>query len=248
MQYMIRFFEELSLNSWPAIQTHLYDGWILRFANGYTKRSNSVSPLYKSTIELKEKIDFCEYHFMNRSLPVVFKLTNDSTPTDIERELDKRNYTIIDETSVRTLDLKKYYGYKPEDLIIGFHFTNKWCKGFFDCSCLENKMYQKSAKTILETIAGKTIVVSKEINKDIVGCGFGVIERDYIGIYDIVVAKHYRNNGIGKDIMNGILNNALQLGCKTAYLSVFVGNTPAENLYQKLGFREIYKYWYRKKS
>jgi hypothetical protein len=34
---MIKTFEELLLNMWPALQTKLYDGWILRFANGYTK-------------------------------------------------------------------------------------------------------------------------------------------------------------------------------------------------------------------
>jgi hypothetical protein len=51
--------EELSLNAWPAHQTLLYDGWVIRFANGYTKRANSVNPLYLSTIDLDEKIAFC---------------------------------------------------------------------------------------------------------------------------------------------------------------------------------------------
>lgn len=31
-------FEELSFNSHPALQTQFYDGWVLRFANGYTKQ------------------------------------------------------------------------------------------------------------------------------------------------------------------------------------------------------------------
>ena len=57
---MIRSIEELSMNAWPAMQTLHYDGWVLRFADGYTKRANSVYPLYPSEINVDEKIDFCE--------------------------------------------------------------------------------------------------------------------------------------------------------------------------------------------
>jgi hypothetical protein len=42
------------------LQTVLYDGWLLNFANGYTRRANSVQTLYPSTLDLEEKIDYCE--------------------------------------------------------------------------------------------------------------------------------------------------------------------------------------------
>ena len=56
----IRLWEEITLNAWPALQTVLMDGWVVRFANGYTKRANSVNPLYPSTQPLKRKIEACE--------------------------------------------------------------------------------------------------------------------------------------------------------------------------------------------
>lgn len=52
--------EELSLNNWQPLSTLLYDGWVLRFANGYTKRANSIQPIFYSTYELEQKIDACE--------------------------------------------------------------------------------------------------------------------------------------------------------------------------------------------
>ena len=44
---MIRYLEELALNAWTSIQTVVYDGWLIRFSNGYTKRANSVNPIYE---------------------------------------------------------------------------------------------------------------------------------------------------------------------------------------------------------
>ena len=46
--------------------------------------------------------------------------------------------------------------------------------------------------------------------------------------------------------MNTILSKSKELGAQRAYLQVVAGNTVAENLYGNLGFKEIYRYWYRK--
>ena len=52
----IRTIEEAGLNAWPAHQQTLYDGWVLRFADGYTKRANSANSVYRSTLALAGKI------------------------------------------------------------------------------------------------------------------------------------------------------------------------------------------------
>lgn len=55
-----KFIEELSLNHWQSLSTLLYDGWVLRFADGYTKRANSINPIHYSTCNLTIKIKECE--------------------------------------------------------------------------------------------------------------------------------------------------------------------------------------------
>src|SRR5437868_6694718 len=55
-----RVIEELTLNAWPPLQSMLYDGWLLGFSHGYTRRANSVQSLYPSSLPLDEKIAICE--------------------------------------------------------------------------------------------------------------------------------------------------------------------------------------------
>ncbi len=242
----IKTLEELSLNAWPSLKTSLYDGWVLRFADGYTKRANSVSPLYQSTESLDKKIDECEIQYGLKNLPTIFKITQESYPEYIDKRLEDRGYRKLDETSVRILDLENYHYRGFSDVVAESQFNESWINGYFKCSNTMDMGTQISAKRLLDNIYGKVICVSKHIDGQIVGCGFGAIERDCIGIFDIVVDKCFRGNGYGKDIMDGILSEAKMLGVKTAYLAVVVGNQPAENLYSKIGFTEVYRYWYRR--
>src|ERR1041385_4991873 len=88
----IRFVEELSMTALPALQTVYYDGWVLRFADGFTRRANSVNPVYDSTLSLEKKLKYCEHLFSEHKLPTVFKLTPMSYPVDLDRVLEFHHY------------------------------------------------------------------------------------------------------------------------------------------------------------
>ena len=74
----IQTLEELSLNALCPLQLILDDGWILRFANGFTKRANSITPLYPGMKEesLIEKIDRSRRIYQSFNLPTIFRLTD----------------------------------------------------------------------------------------------------------------------------------------------------------------------------
>ena len=83
--------EESGLNSWPALQQVLLDGWLLRFSGGYTKRANSVNALYDSHMDAEEKIRMCEVRYRERGLPAVFRITPFAVPSDLDRVLAGRD-------------------------------------------------------------------------------------------------------------------------------------------------------------
>ena len=60
-------------------------------------------------------------------------------------------------------------------------------------------------------------------------------------ILKIVVAKDYRQQGIGYALMCNVLNRLKDSGSKTVFLEVRSENAPAKRLYEKNGFIKIHQ-------
>ncbi len=244
---MIRYIEELSMSAWPSLQTHLYDGWVLRASKGYTKRANSINLLYEPKIDLDQKIKYCRRFYEALGLPVIYKITSSSELSEIDKKLDELCYQKVGETSVRVLDLESEVVLADSKSDVSFELTEEWLKGFFSSSRVEDNKKRETLTMMLKKIIGKTMFITHNVNGKAVGFGYGVVDNGYVGIFDIYVNESFRGNNYGKAVMNKILVTAKQLGAKSAYLQVVVGNTVAENLYTRLGFKEVYRYWYREK-
>jgi ribosomal protein S18 acetylase RimI-like enzyme len=244
---MIRRFEEISNNAWPALQTIQYDGWILRFANGVTKRSNSVSLLYPSTLDPEVKIGYCENLFIFRRITPCFKITTMADPAGIDQRLKSRGYFIHSTISFQSLDLA---GIPPEpynEIALETELHHGWIDDFIRMNEFD-KNKKATYISIMEQVYTPKCLVSMVSGRTTIGVGFGVLEDHFIGIFDIVVDKAYRNTGVGYHIVDNILRWGKKMGAETAYLQVLTDNNPAISLYEKMGFKECYQYWYRMKK
>jgi ribosomal protein S18 acetylase RimI-like enzyme len=236
--------EEASLNAWPALQQILFDGWILRFAKGYTKRANSVNPLYGSNVDVHEKIDVCEGLYSEKGLPSVFRLSPLSSPTDLDQVLASRGYQRADPTLVLHLDLR---GDEIQTLPRG-DLRAEWLDDWMD---LFRRFSESSIgkhethKEILSAIPSKPLLASLVDSRQPVACGLGVLENRYLGLFDLITDPAQRNRGYGTQLVSGLLRWAQERGAQHAYLQVMSLNQPARHLYAKFGFEEAYRYWYR---
>ena len=101
---------------------------------------------------------------------------------------------------------------------------------------------------MLASIVPNTCFVSLLQGESVVACGLGILERGYLGIFDIVTDRQFRNRGFGEQLILNLLKWGRENGAKYSYLQVMRSNAPALKLYLKLGFQEIYHYWYRVKQ
>jgi N-acetylglutamate synthase len=239
----IRQIEEAGLNAWPAHQQMLYDGWLLRFANGYTKRANSVMPVYSSEKDIDNKIDSSEDVYRQMGLPPVFRLTP-LAGGSLDQVLAGRGYRKIDPTRVMTLDLVDWHFPVQPDVPLRELPLDQWMGVFSEISgSLVEK--QPAHAEILRNILNPHITVALEISGKWVACGLGVLERDWFGLFDIVTHPEYRQQGFGTQLIAGMLKWATEQGALRSYLQVMENNMPALKLYAKLGYVDSYGYWYR---
>jgi ribosomal protein S18 acetylase RimI-like enzyme len=241
---LIRTIEELSMNAWPAMQTLHYDGWVLRYADGYTKRANSVYPLYPSEIDPDEKIEFCESFYHDRGLPAVFKLTEASTPADLDTRLAERGYRKDSLTSVQTLDMRTLKPAEAGMVELTSEDSETWHAAFARINKVDENR-RTAHEHILRGILLEKCYASIRMDDDFLACGLGVLQAGYLGIFDIVIDTDHRGQGLGTRLMEALLAWGQGRNAHTVYLQVMCNNEPALRLYEKLGFEEKYQYWYR---
>jgi GNAT superfamily N-acetyltransferase len=254
---LARRIEEASLNAWPAMRQSLLDGWILRFSRGFTKRSNSVIPLYpslqaNSSENLLEKIRYCENLYAAEQLQTVFRLTSmgiaseaDPADTDfdvggLDQLLSERGYAFDDTSLVLTsTDL-------PDQSMNAIRMLP--LADWLPVYCRLTGMLEPASelhRIILKGITGNCGFATIPVGDQPIACGLAVVEHDLVGLFDIFTHPEFRGQGAARKLVIDLLAWARSQGAQRAYLQVLATNSVAARLYDTLNFEEIYRYWYR---
>ena len=257
------FYELLSFNTHPCLSEEMYDGWLLRFAEGYTKRANSVSVVGESCLVAQDKISYCEAAYGARNLPTVFKIA--PMAAELDKILEAKGYSAVDKTNVMTVDLKgkgkttekdrKDKNRKSKDVLgtgevsvtIEEKFTEGWQYYYFTFNKVSPSTVP-TAKKIQARITNPVLCATVYVDKKAIACGLGVLEQGYVGLLDIVVKEEYRGCGFGRVLCRSLLEKAKEKGATIGYLQVVDSNEVAKKLYESLGFEDVYSYWYRVKE
>ena len=95
--------------------------------------------------------------------------------------------------------------------------------------------------TFMRELNASRIAVTIVAHQDDTVCGYiiswMILEVVHIG--NVAVASEYRRQGIGRMMMEWLLEEGLQRGCTFSTLEVRRSNHAAQLMYQNLGFRAV---------
>lgn len=237
---LIASIEASAYRSWPAREIVEYDRWQLRYADGFSRRGNSVYPIGPSSVELARKVQWCRDWYAEKGLDLVVRQTP-ATEDGLDERLEALGFAAEGRTNVLVAELAEGEISVP----IADAVTEEWSA---TAAALWNiGPDQKTAwAAIVDRIDRPAGFALMESQRGVDAVGIGVVDGEWLGLFEIIVAEMSRRRGMGERVTRSLMEWGRQLGATRSYLQVVADNTPATGLYRKLGFRPRYRYWYRR--
>ncbi|KGA95752.1 hypothetical protein AJ85_10065 [Alkalihalobacillus alcalophilus ATCC 27647 = CGMCC 1.3604] len=238
--------EQLTREAIPALSTEAYQNWLLRYANGYTKRANSVHLITDlETENINEQIGYVEDYYYTKGLEASFKIVEGKKSVSLANHLNKKGYQKVNRSSVLVADLT-FNGeivVQTSNVNVVQVDVDKWLKGFQMLSGGENEEMMTLKKML--SLSKQKILYIQIFNKnELVATGLASKDDEFIGLYNIVTKKEARKQGWGTLLLHAFFKWGIQVGCKKVYLQVIQDNKAALCLYEKFGFKVIYDYYF----
>lgn len=237
----VRGIEERAFRAWPAYETVRLDGWVARFASGYTKRANSIQAIdpfgsFDATLAASRKL------FASRRLPLIYRLTP-LAPSDSDAILAALGFAFRDETLVMTATLVDR-STVDASVEIDMRPTRPWLAAFADAARIDDVDAARH-DTIVTAIRQPSAFAVTRHDGALATFGFAVLDREMVGLFDVLTRPSYRRMGCAASLVTTLMAWGRHGGATVAYLQVARANEGAIRLYRRLGFSELYRYHYR---
>ncbi|MCP3977034.1 MAG: GNAT family N-acetyltransferase [bacterium] len=240
MPNAVRLLEELSFRTLPALDQDRYDGWVLRWSDGGSRRANSVNAVRPSTLPIADKIRHCEDWFAARGAPPVFRVTP-LADEELDGALADHGYGRSSPTAVMTAALKDPTA--DNDVVVADSPSQKWLQCIASVSgepqSLDGLRHQ------LTSSGGHNRFASVSVGGQIVAIGMSLDLDGFTTVYNMNTVPERRRRGYARRILSTLLAKGIAAGTDRAVLQVTWENAAAMALYSTVGFSPAYSYHYR---
>jgi N-acetylglutamate synthase len=237
--------EEACLNAWPAPREVFLEGWLLRFAAGVSRRSNSANPLRVDPADSEAVVDACERLFAAQGVDPLFRIISIAS-TAIEARLDRRGYSA--EGGTFTL-------YAPLDAVRreGAAHVARHARPDAAWLAAMSRLKERDAgdhatyARCVEAIAVPTCFASVDVEGETVSMAYGALHAGLLVLESVVTDAAFRGRGLALAVLASLAEWAARQGATGVCLQVASDNAPGLALYRRFGMaRSAYTYRYRR--
>ena len=236
--------ERRAFAAWPALRTLTRDGWVMRFADGHTKRANSINPVAPGKGDLAMRIAAAEADYAAAGLPPVFRITPLAEP-GLDEALAARGYAAFDESLVMAGPLPQ--GAADSDVTIDADpIASGWLADFGRATEADARSLATLARMFAQRAKGTGFARLIRAGTPL-AFAMAVPEDGDLGIFEVLSVPQARGQGLARRTLQACGAWAAAQGAARAYLQVTAGNAGAIALYRRLGLETVYRYYYRAK-
>jgi ribosomal protein S18 acetylase RimI-like enzyme len=239
--------EHVAANALPSPIFRWHQGWRFRYAYGVTRRANSV--LAEQHIgDLEENIKAAEAFYAEHHSQPRFQLCPASQPDNLETVLLEKGYQKIPGAFVQTLLLNAFKAKKHSTATTLLEKPDSEWFSVYHAVTKTSPEKEKVRTWMLEHTQPKAAFALFRIDTRAVAVGLGVLEKGYVGIFNMATLEDFRGCGAASSILSELVTWAQDHKAHTAYLQVAHENTAAQSIYKHFGFDDFYTYTYLEKS
>jgi ribosomal protein S18 acetylase RimI-like enzyme len=244
--------DDLADRGWPAAVRERRRGWILRAADGVTRRANSalpVGPVDDPDAALDAVEDFARRHGIDACVQV----SPASEPADLPARLAARGYVAEARTLVQVADAGAVAGRlaaaAPADPALEVTLADApddaWLDAWWSVDGRAGSAELAVARRILER--GPAVYAAVRDGDRVLATARLALVDGWGGLFAVATRPEARRRGLSRAAMAAAVDAGSERGITALWLQVVEENAGARALYAGLGFRDAsrYEYWTR---
>lgn len=235
--------ERLAHRTWPCREEEAYGAWILRAADGYSRRANSALAIGDPPQGIDAALEQVVGWYDARELEPCVKITPLANPSLLEA-LDAREWTVETPSVVLRLAAEPV---SPATQPLDVSWTSVVADDWFEpLVTWDEELPEQGSRhrALLERMVNARFAVLRR-EGHVAGALVASLDGDQAHLYDLVVDPLLRGKGTGSAFLGQILSDLFRDGVRDVTLQVLESNEVARRLYERTGFVEVHRYHYR---
>ena len=247
MTVSITALELAAAQTWRAPDEARLGEWLLRAADGFTSRANSVLAIGDPGLPLPAALDRVLDWYRSRDLPAQVAVAYPPDRQDghpIDAFLAGRGWTVRGGALVMTAPLDEIAGRPNLDETAFVEVLDEPDDGWLDCYRWHEELPPPVSRQVFVSAPWQAFGAIRAAGAT-VSIGRVAMADGWAGLTAIRVDPQHRRQGLGQLMTAALAKTAASRGADGLYLQVETGNAAARALYERMGFTYHHAYHFR---